>query len=427
MKPLIADTSTAIQFLLASRQSEIAALRRLLQTGELVGAVSQLVHMLQRERGVANIYLCSGLNADALDKPARNAAAAERDVLRLLGRADEANPPASDSRRLGRTAAVLFALGRLPALRRQIRQAEINPSQATEIFNAVMRSLLALVFEAADTAAEPAVSRALIAMFSFMQGKELAGQERALVAAAFASRAFSDAVRQQSLDLIDGQERCFATFSEFSDPLNLQRWREMAIDGDADVERLRRIALTDNTVTDCSLRWYEVTTRRIDLMKRVEDGLAAFLMQICRAGIGTAEDANGGDRPGDAALEALLTRQMGEPADYSVFVAAAGPGEVAEPLSNNGLSPRLGRSVLSIVGQQSRRVRDLAEELAHLRATLNDRRQIDDAKLLLMRHRRLSEEEAYNCLRRMAMNQNKKLVEVAAAILAVEEVLTDRP
>ncbi|WP_410016635.1 nitrate- and nitrite sensing domain-containing protein [Sodalis sp. C49] len=423
---MIADTSTAIRFLQASRQSEIAALRRLLQTGELVGAVSQLVHMLQRERGVTTLYLSSGLHADTLEKPARDAVIAERAVLRLLGREEGVNRPASDSQRLGRIAAVCYALGRLPALRRRIRRAGIDQAQAAAVFNAVIRSLLALVFEAADTAAEPAVSRALIAMFSFMQGKELAGQERAQGAAVFAARAFSAAARQQLLDLIEGQERCFATFGEFSDPLNLQRWGEMARDGDCDVERLRRIVLTGNIAADHSLRWYEATTRRIDLMKGVEDGLAAVLMQLCRAGIDAAQDA-AGDWPGDAALEALLARQMDQPVEYSVFVAAAGPDDAAEPLGNNGLSPQLGRSVLSLVGQQSRRLRELADELAQLRATLNDRRQVEDAKLLLMRHQRLSEEEAYNALRRMAMNQNKKLTEVAAAILAVEEILTGRP
>ncbi|VVT46061.1 Response regulator NasT [Kosakonia radicincitans] len=72
--------------------------------------------------------------------------------------------------------------------------------------------------------------------------------------------------------------------------------------------------------------------------------------------------------------------------------------------------------------QQSRRLQALDTELAALRETLNERKQIERAKSLLMQHRQLSEEEAYKTLRSMAMNQNKKLVEIAGAMLAVADV-----
>ena len=50
---------SALNFVLASKKSEILCLQQLLEMGRLVGAVSRLIHMLQRERGTANIYLCS--------------------------------------------------------------------------------------------------------------------------------------------------------------------------------------------------------------------------------------------------------------------------------------------------------------------------------------------------------------------------------
>ncbi|MCB2068245.1 MAG: ANTAR domain-containing protein, partial [Ottowia sp.] len=45
------------------------------------------------------------------------------------------------------------------------------------------------------------------------------------------------------------------------------------------------------------------------------------------------------------------------------------------------------------------------------------------AKGLLMAHRQLSEDEAHKALRQMAMNQNRRLIEVADAVLAMAEVL----
>ena len=51
--------STALDFMLAARRSEMHALHTLELTCELVSAASRLVHALQRERGFSNIYLGS--------------------------------------------------------------------------------------------------------------------------------------------------------------------------------------------------------------------------------------------------------------------------------------------------------------------------------------------------------------------------------
>lgn len=51
--------SRALEYLHASRASEIASLRRLMRTGEQILAISELIHVLQRERGASNIWICS--------------------------------------------------------------------------------------------------------------------------------------------------------------------------------------------------------------------------------------------------------------------------------------------------------------------------------------------------------------------------------
>jgi len=62
----------------------------------------------------------------------------------------------------------------------------------------------------------------------------------------------------------------------------------------------------------------------------------------------------------------------------------------------------------------------LRQELAQARATLEARRLVDRAKALLMQRHRLSEEDAYRRLRRMAMNGGRRLADVAAELLARE-------
>lgn len=64
------------------------------------------------------------------------------------------------------------------------------------------------------------------------------------------------------------------------------------------------------------------------------------------------------------------------------------------------------------------RYRQLETELRRLEAGIEERAVIERAKALLIRTRRLSEPDAYRWLRRQAMNRGRRIVEVAADLLA---------
>ena len=65
----------------------------------------------------------------------------------------------------------------------------------------------------------------------------------------------------------------------------------------------------------------------------------------------------------------------------------------------------------------------MSDELETVRASLNERKIVERAKGLLMAHRRLSEEEAHKMLRQTAMNQKRRLVDVAESMLAMADYL----
>ena len=65
----------------------------------------------------------------------------------------------------------------------------------------------------------------------------------------------------------------------------------------------------------------------------------------------------------------------------------------------------------------------LQSELDHAKGALEERKVIDRAKGVLMQARRLSEGEAYALLRTKAMNENKKIVEIAQSVLTAAELL----
>ena len=65
----------------------------------------------------------------------------------------------------------------------------------------------------------------------------------------------------------------------------------------------------------------------------------------------------------------------------------------------------------------------LQAELDSAKGALEDRKVIDRAKGVLMKAKKLTEEEAYALLRKTAMNENKKIVEIAQSVLTAAELL----
>jgi response regulator NasT len=66
-------------------------------------------------------------------------------------------------------------------------------------------------------------------------------------------------------------------------------------------------------------------------------------------------------------------------------------------------------------------------ELDEARTALADRKTIDRAKAILMQTRGLAEPDAYALLRTAAMNQNKRIAEVAEALITAHSLLGGQP
>jgi two-component system, response regulator / RNA-binding antiterminator len=65
----------------------------------------------------------------------------------------------------------------------------------------------------------------------------------------------------------------------------------------------------------------------------------------------------------------------------------------------------------------------LQDELDRARSALDERKVIDRAKGILMKARGLTEEEAYALMRRTAMNENKRIADLAQSIVTAAELL----
>ena len=412
-------------FLIAARQCEIHELQQLMRTSALVRRAGEFVHALQKERGLSNLWLGGGGEfSAALQDQVRLTRASEAALLAALDGLDtSAGTIANGARLYSRVAYVLQGLDALPQLREDVLARRVTAEVSTGAFIKLIGALLAVVFEAADSATDPGISRRLVALFHFLQGKELAGQERATGAAAFACGRLDLPTHQHWLDLVESQERCFAVFVEFASEVAdaVPQWRDSEADARAGVVgQLRGLALGAQAggrlPIGRSRNWFDACTMRIDRMHEVESHLADDLLTRCRERIAAAEaDLEAG--------QALLSDSVPKGTFFDRPESATGSPCAATVQ----IGPHLERSVLDMVQEQSRRLQLMEDELAVARAALSERKVVERAKGLLMAHRRLSEAEAHKMLSQTAMNQSRRLVDVAESVLAMADFLAPPP
>jgi len=89
----------------------------------------------------------------------------------------------------------------------------------------------------------------------------------------------------------------------------------------------------------------------------------------------------------------------------------------------DGLRKERVKSILDMTISRFNAFNRLREELDRTRQALEDRKIIDKAKGIIMRTRKIGEEEAYALLRKTAMNENRRLVDVAQGLVTAAKLL----
>ncbi|MFU2052786.1 nitrate regulatory protein [Bordetella hinzii] len=401
-----------LKFLLAARQSELRDLEALAHTCSFVTLASELVHALQKERGWSNLYLCHARDGQraTLDALSDQAQARERD-LRLFLDGMDCGREGGKARLYNRIAHALYCLEELPELRSRLRQQRIDAPQASAAFTRLIAHLLAVVFEAADTALDADITRVLVALLNFMQGKELAGQERAHGVMGYTAGHFDAAQKARMTELAADQERSFESFERHAPAAIQQAWRQ-ARQHEAPVARLRAMAaLTDESHTldpDLAELWFDLCTVRIDAMLPIAASLTQDLAARCRARIGQAREALHDHRPRPGRLDAALA----PPAMlFSV------QGRALEQPAADAVGPSMERSLLDTLQAQTEQLHKAGEALAQARGALDEQRDIQRAKHLLMTRGQLSEPAAHAQLQQAAMQTGRPLAEIARHLL----------
>jgi len=119
----------------------------------------------------------------------------------------------------------------------------------------------------------------------------------------------------------------------------------------------------------------------------------------------------------------LFGQLMPELAKPDKSSAVGGDKDAYDPRHASPVSAKRVKPVLDVAIARFKEVQGLRAELAKTKASLGERKVIERAKGLLMQQRGLSEDDAFRALRKLAMDKNQRLVEVAQALLTYAQLL----
>lgn len=88
----------------------------------------------------------------------------------------------------------------------------------------------------------------------------------------------------------------------------------------------------------------------------------------------------------------------------------------------DGLTARRIKPVIELAIERFIEMQSLYKKLAESKENLEERKIIERAKGILMSRKGVSEDEAYTSLRKLAMEQNKKLVNIANNVIEMSEL-----
>lgn len=241
-------------------------------------ASSNLVHELQKERGASAVYIGSNGNkfANKLDQQRQltdtKHALFEKALLQI------------DQDSIGNGLNLILTnikrqLGELPSIRKSITNLSIESGKALGYYTKLNNDTLSTTSSLAESVKDKEISRKSSAYYYFLQGKERAGIERAVLSHVFSTDNANNKTKARYISLAVEQARFIQIFKDLSSEASAKRLDSiLAIDAAEKVKSMRNIAWNNssNFSVDAAT-WFEQATYRINSLKKAEDEIATEL------------------------------------------------------------------------------------------------------------------------------------------------------
>lgn len=266
-------------------------MRKIVKLASLAPSISAVVHELQKERGTSAVYIGSKSKKFTAELPVQQKETDGKLQVLSIELGAFTPPTAVLAEKI---AAAEKALGELDGKRGAIVGLSITVPQMAGYYTPTIAKLLAVIEEMAVISTDADMTKHIVAYTSFLQAKERAGIERAMGGAGFGAGKFSQGVYNNYVGLIALQKAMLKSFFDYGTAEQKKFYQDTMVGPDVeDVERMRKIAIASlETGTTGGVEgpyWFGVITKKINLLKKVEDKVSNDLVAAAKGSMKKAD------------------------------------------------------------------------------------------------------------------------------------------
>ena len=240
---------------------------------------SELVHELQKERGLTAGYIGSNgaKFANKLQNQRQHTDDKRHQQVQFW---QNNNFQLAEVNQLHSSIEQAFA--QLMSIRQRVDSQSIPVAEALTYYTQLNGQLLSVAVINANLSTDALITKETIAYYNFLQGKERAGIERAVLSNTFAKDSFSEGMFIKFITLISEQDAYFANFNRFANEDNQQYFmQQLAHESVSEVQRLRLLA--ESKAADFHVKpeyWFAQATARIGQLKKIENELDRNILAL---------------------------------------------------------------------------------------------------------------------------------------------------
>ncbi len=267
---------------LVNKKQEANEMAQLQSLAGLAVKISAVVHETQKERGATALFI--GSNGEKFNQELREQRVeTDKKIAALRSYLETFNVDEVDNAFSKKLSGSMSTLSMIKEKRKKINYLSLNAKEAIAFYTNLNGSFLGAISTITNLSTNPELSMLLVSYVNFLQGKERAGIERAVLSNTFANGYFLPGMSRKFGELVAAQNTYFDNFNSFA-PEKLKSVFRKKLHGDItdEVNRMRNLAFEHMADKDQfgveAEDWFKTKTAEINRMKQVENEVNRYFL-----------------------------------------------------------------------------------------------------------------------------------------------------
>jgi methyl-accepting chemotaxis protein len=245
--------------------------------------IANMIHETQKERGATAGFLGSKGKKFTKKLPQQRLLSNTKITI-LLKKIKKLKMLKNDIKLQKDTALALASIKQIGTIRKEVDNFSLPAKNAISYYTSNNTKFLNIISDLITKVQTAKQTRDMTAFYDFLMAKERAGIERAVLTNSFARNKFLPGMKDKFVKLVTQQDSFITSFLAVASSNNKAYYfKTMHSKTVTEVNRMRKIALDAKTIGGFNINagyWFDMITKKINLLKKVDDHLAKKLIII---------------------------------------------------------------------------------------------------------------------------------------------------